>query len=78
MLLIPYISDMTTKNKPAFIKAIEKLMQEHNLSQGDLARCLGIMQSQVSHWVNGKSLPRYNALQSIVDAFDVDINTFFD
>jgi transcriptional regulator with XRE-family HTH domain len=47
----------------SFAAILKKLMYEKKLNQLSLAKMLGIRQSQVSNWVNGKSLPGYYSLK---------------
>jgi transcriptional regulator with XRE-family HTH domain len=46
-----------------FTDIIKKIMQEHKLNQSQLSNLLGLRQSQISNWVNGKSLPNYSSLK---------------
>lgn len=40
-------------------------MQERGINQLQLSEKLGVRQSQVSNWVNGKSLPGYYSIKMI-------------
>ncbi len=46
------------------ITIIENLIEEHG-GQGNLARTLGIKQSQISEWKKGKCKPSYDMLKLI-------------
>ncbi|MCL2850776.1 MAG: helix-turn-helix domain-containing protein [Firmicutes bacterium] len=48
-----------------FGKILENLMQEQGYNQLQLAALLGVRQSQVSNWINGKSLPGYYSIRMI-------------
>jgi len=60
-----------------FAETLKELMDEQGLNQLALADLLGIRQSQISNWLNGRSLPNYTSLQLIKDAFSVSIDDFF-
>lgn len=49
-------------------------MTDKKLKQMDLAEKLGIRQSQVSNWLNGKSEPGYKSLKRICEVFELDAN----
>ncbi len=54
------------------IKEILKdIMQENNLNQTQLAKLIGVKQSQVSEWLKGKSKPGYDSLKAICLALNV-------
>ena len=55
-----------------FGKILEKLMQEQGYNQLNLAALLGVRQSQVSNWINGKSLPGYYSIRMICIKMKVD------
>jgi len=48
-----------------FGKILKNLMEEKNLNQLQLSEMLGIRQSQVSNWINNKSLPGYYSIKMI-------------
>ena len=48
-----------------FWKKLEELMKERSLNQLALSQMLGIRQSQISNWLNGKSLPGYYSLKTL-------------
>ncbi|MCL2586714.1 MAG: helix-turn-helix domain-containing protein [Firmicutes bacterium] len=51
--------------KQNFPRIIVELMQERGINQLQLSEKLGVRQSQVSNWVNGKSLPGYYSIKMI-------------
>jgi|GEM_PF-1024258 len=61
-----------------FIKVLKKIMADRNLKQLSLAEVLGIRQSQISNWLNGKSQPTYASLQNIKDKLKVRVEDFFE
>lgn len=50
---------------------LEELRNEHHYSQAALARKIGVGQSTVGMWENGKNLPEVKKLLAIADLFDV-------
>lgn len=65
---------MTTKN---FAEILVSLMEERSIKQEQLAKELGIRQSQISFWSNGKSLPGYISLEKLGEYFCVPLDYFF-
>ena len=55
-----------------FGKILETLMQEKKLNQLQVAALLGVRQSQVSNWINGKSLPGYYSIRMICIKMNVE------
>lgn len=50
---------------------IQKLMDEHNLSNVKLAKIAGVSESTVGKWVLKKATPRMGAIQKISDHFNI-------
>ena len=48
-----------------FIEILNDIMIEFDLNQTQLAKRIGIKQSQVSEWLNGKSKPGYDSIKAI-------------
>lgn len=48
-------------------KAIKELRKQYNMSQSDLAEILGVSNITVSHWENGKSVPRYQHIAKMAE-----------
>ena len=61
----------------SFAELIRKLMDERGLKQQQLSDILGIRQSQVSNWLNSKSLPGYVSIQTLCDKLNVESKYFF-
>lgn len=57
--------------KPNFSKILKQLMRKKGVNQLALSELLGIRQSQISNWVNGKSLPGYYSLKVICEVFKI-------
>ena len=56
---------------PGFSEILRDLMIERNYSQVELAKLLGIKQSQISEWLSGKNLPGYDSLRLIAVKLDI-------
>jgi len=61
IVLISYAQHIFMKIN--FGRVLSDLMKERKLNQLELAEVLGIRQSQISNWLNGKSLPGYYSLK---------------
>jgi transcriptional regulator with XRE-family HTH domain len=59
-------------------KLIELAMAEKELTQEQLAEKLGIRQSMISQWVNGKSNPKTATLKKISKATGMPLNFFLE
>lgn len=57
-----------------FKDRIKKLRLEHHLTQGELARMLGISRSTIGMYETGKRTADYETLELIADYFNVDMN----
>ena len=60
-----------------FSKILKDLMKNHNLNQLQLAGMLGIRQSQISNWLNGKSLPGYYSIKLLCEKLKISANDLF-
>lgn len=58
-----------------FIDILKEQMINRNLNQTELAKLLGIKQSQVSEWLSGKSKPGYDNLKQICTVLDISGDT---
>ena len=54
-----------------FIEILNDIMIEFDLNQTEFAKKVGIKQSQVSEWLNGKSKPGYDSIKAICTALDI-------
>ena len=54
-----------------FAKTLQRLMQEKGISAYRMAKKLGVHQTTISNWLNGKSSPRVTALPQIAEVLDV-------
>ena len=50
---------------------LKDLMEQKKLNQLQLSDMLGIRQSQISNWLNGKSLPGYYSIKLLCDKLNV-------
>jgi transcriptional regulator with XRE-family HTH domain len=60
-----------------FDEKIKKIMQKHNLNQSQLAKLLGIAQSQVSNWINCIFLPKYETLKQLKERLNLSFDELF-
>ena len=54
-----------------FIEILKDIMSDYNLNQTQLANKIGLKQSQVSEWLNGKSKPGYDSLKLICQTLGI-------
>lgn len=54
-----------------FIDILKDIMVDFNLNQSQLASKLGLKQSQISEWLNGKSKPGYDNLKLICQTLGI-------
>ena len=54
-----------------FIEILKDIMSDFNLNQTQLANKLGLKQSQISEWLNGKSKPGYDSLKLICQTLGI-------
>ena len=55
-----------------FAALLRAYMREHRLTQMQLADKIGMQQSQVSNWLNDKSLPCYHSLIALCEKLGVN------
>ncbi len=53
------------------INILKDIMHDFKLNQSTLALKIGVKQSQVSEWLNGKSKPGYDNLKAICIALGI-------
>lgn len=56
------------------VPRIRYLMEAHGLTQYALAKRLGISQSTICNWLNGKKEPSIESLWKVADFFDVTVD----
>ena len=54
-----------------FKEILKDFLQEKNLTQVAFAKKIGVKQSQVSEWLNGKAKTGYDILKSISLSFNI-------
>ena len=54
-----------------FIDILKDIMIDQTLNQSQMAKLIGIKQSQVSEWLSGKSKPSYDSLRAICIALNI-------
>lgn len=68
---------MTTKTKPRYMlnkKALQHYLIDHDLTQGDFAKTLGISTSYLSELLDGRKGISLNILFSIAEETAMDIH----
>lgn len=68
---------MTTKTKPRYVfnkKALQHYLIDHDLTQGDFAKTLGISSSYLSELLNGRKSISLSVLFSIAEETGTDIH----
>ena len=53
---------------------IKRLRQEHNMTQGELGKKIGIHQKQISAYERGRNIPSTDILIKLAEAFDVTLD----
>lgn len=54
-----------------FFEILKDIMIDKKLNQTKLANIIGVKQSQVSEWLNGKNKPGYDNLKTICLALNI-------
>lgn len=57
-----------------FAKRLKELRKNENMSQAQVAKLVGVAQSNVSDWENGISRPEYENLVALAKFFDVSVD----
>lgn len=57
-----------------FTERLNHLMRIEDLSQGELSRRIGVSQSAVCNWLNGKKEPGIESLWKLSEYFDVSVD----
>ena len=64
-----------TERSSHFASWLSTTMQRRGLSQAELARVVGVADTQVSRWRRGQVVPTVHYLQRVADALDVSRST---
>lgn len=56
-----------------FKDKLKTLIQVNNLSKAELARELGVSQSQITRWLRGETKPSLNSMKEIALFFDIKL-----
>ena len=54
-----------------FIEILNNIMEDFGYNQTQLAKMIGVKQSQVSEWLKGKSKPGFDSLRNICVALNI-------
>ena len=57
-----------------FAIILKEIMVELQLNQSELAKKIGVKQSQISEWIKGKSKPGYDNLKSMCINLNISAN----
>lgn len=57
--------------KDIFASNLERLRKQKNISMIELSEEIGVSQSTISDWENGKKMPRSGSIQKLADFFQV-------
>lgn len=57
-----------------FHKILKEVMVKRGVNQLQLSQLLGVRQSQVSNWLNKKSLPGYHSIKMLCEKLGVTAN----
>lgn len=60
--------------KILIINRIKELLKSDDLTQSKLASGIGVNQSTVCNWLNGKKEPSIESLWKLADFFDVSVD----
>lgn len=60
--------------KEIFSANLRRLLDEHDKSQADLRRYMGVSSATASDWCNGKKIPRADKLQAICTWLQCDMS----
>lgn len=55
-------------------QALMEALQQSGIKQADLAKKIGVTQSMISHYANGRKLPALDTLSRICTVLDLDAN----
>jgi transcriptional regulator with XRE-family HTH domain len=58
-----------------FIEILKDIMSDFNLNQTQLANKLGLKQSQISEWLNGKSKSGYDSLKLLCQTLGISADS---
>lgn len=59
-------------------KFIAKKRKERNLTQEQLAECLGVSNKTVSKWETGKCMPDYSVIKSLCEELKISVSELMD
>ena len=61
----------------SYKEIISDIMAKNNLSQDGMAKILGVNQTTVGQWLNGKKTPGYDSILLLYEKFGVTPNELF-
>lgn len=54
--------------------ALAEALKQRTITQDELAKRIGVNQSMISHYINGRSMPALDTLSRICTELDLDAN----
>lgn len=57
---------------------LQRLMNQHNIDQKELAEAIGVSQPTVSNWIQQTKYPRIKKIQQLADYFNVPKSTLIE
>ena len=60
----------------SFQTILKEFLIDNSLTQVSFAKSIGVKQSQVSEWLNGKAKPGYDTLKRMAVAYNVSADYF--
>ena len=60
-----------------FQEIIKEIMIMRNLTQGNLAKIIGVNQTTIGQWLRGKKKPSYDSILAIYENFNITPNELF-
>lgn len=72
-----FLRKILTLNEKMYKEIISDIMAKNNLSQEGMAKILGVNQTTVGQWLNGKKKPGYDSILLLYEKFGVTPNELF-
>ena len=56
--------------KEEFPQALQNFLNSHSITQSELARMLDVPKQTVNGWIKGRTMPKYERLERIMEMMD--------
>lgn len=60
-----------------FCENLNRIMEIEDISQADLARCVGVTTAATAQWSTGLRVPRMNTIEQIANCLNVKVSALF-